>query len=252
MAALDSLSELAPCAVYDSRAQALVVPPALRQVQPLGDEGCCPAAAALSRLLAGFGSHVGMQHVKALQQLSGGEGLAALAHALVGAFEQQVQGPLCGSLLQLQPHLPASLRSAPAFDQRASAGKLLGSYRRQLSGALGQPELCHDALAALQAAGNCLALLQLVDTQLAVDASPAFMQAAPLLGIRTERARDVSTSGLVMPPPAGGVGRAGRPSCCLAAPAAVAAAAAVPSRLDCPPLTHACCPPHLTPTPTQT
>lgn len=210
MAAVDSLVEVASSAVFDSQARALVVHSASSgHCQSLGSAES-PASMVLGGMLAGFAGHVDNNHVKALQQLSGAEGMAALAHALVAAIEAQLrvgasqtdnrlllparkwiwpgslvdlptavhssQGPLSESLFELQQLLPIELHSAPAFEQRVSAVVLLDSCQELLSGVLEQHHMCHGALAALQAAGNCLALLQLVEAQMKEKASPAFMQ----------------------------------------------------------------------------
>lgn len=95
-----------------------------------------------------------------------------------------LQGCLLDKLQVMQQQLPPALLQLPPAERYHSAGTVLQFYQQQLSSALSDPDgSCSAALACLQRIGNCLALLHLLTMQQSVQATPAFMQVAPLLGI---------------------------------------------------------------------
>jgi hypothetical protein len=95
-----------------------------------------------------------------------------------------VQGFLLDQLQAMQQQLPPALLQLPPAERCHSAGAVLQFYKQQLSSTLGDPGgACSAAMACLQRIGNCLALLHLLTMQQSVQATPAFMQVAPLLGI---------------------------------------------------------------------
>jgi hypothetical protein len=95
-----------------------------------------------------------------------------------------LQGFLLDQLQMMQQQLPSALLQLPPAERCHSAGAVLQFYQQQLSSALSDPDgTCSAALACLQRIGNCLALLHLLTMQQSVQATPVFMQVAPLLGI---------------------------------------------------------------------
>ncbi|WIA35431.1 hypothetical protein OEZ86_003873 [Tetradesmus obliquus] len=169
-------------AVYDSEARVLLPAAADAATAAAG----LPAAGVLGEVSAALrplGSFFGRQHLQALLGLAGPAGQAHLLEGLMDKLDEE-QGCLLDQLQVMQQQLPPALLQLPPAERYHSAGTVLQFYQQQLSSALSDPDgSCSAALACLQRIGNCLALLHLLTMQQSVQATPAFMQVAPLLGI---------------------------------------------------------------------
>ncbi|KAF8060600.1 Pacrg [Scenedesmus sp. PABB004] len=182
-ATVSGLLALLDGAAYDSEARVLL-PPA-----PDAEAAAWAAAAAppgvlaeVSGALRPLRGFIGRQHLGALDALAGPAGQQHLLEGLLDKLECE-QAVLLEELLELQAALPRGLLQLPPAERCHTASGVLQFYTEQLSGALSDGEACAAALAALQRIGNALALLGLAGVQQGAAATPAFMAAAPLLGV---------------------------------------------------------------------
>lgn len=131
-----------------------------------------------------------------------------------------MQAALLDQLRKLQDTLPPALQQLPPAQQCHNAASILQFYQTQLSRAVADPATCSSALSSLQRIGNCVALLHLLSKQQAVQATPVFMQAAPMLGIVGRPIQDAAAAaecfeleGLPPPPSCQAAALAGMRSC---------------------------------------
>ncbi|KAF6264137.1 hypothetical protein COO60DRAFT_220743 [Scenedesmus sp. NREL 46B-D3] len=181
-AVADRVLAMLDTAVYDS--EALVLLPAAADAPAAAGlpaaAGVLAEVSAALRPLVGF---FGRQHLQALLALAGPAGQAHLLEGLMNKLDEE-QGFLLEQLQMMQQQLPPALLQLPPAERYHTAGAVLQFYQQHLSSTLGDSDgACSAALACLQRIGNCLALLHLLTMQQSVQATPAFMQVAPLLGI---------------------------------------------------------------------
>lgn len=131
---------------------------------------------------------------------------------LVPCLSPQHQAPLAAALCALLTELPPELLSRPSPVNYHNAGALYRAYAQALSlptNSLGS-EAVSSALRHLQCAGNCLALMHMVNVAFGASQPARSAQAAPMLGMTAVATAGCSgrdggpTPGLRAPPFEGG------------------------------------------------